>query len=392
LSGRLWLLIAAAVLVVAGFVTAGLLIPPSAPDQPSVAAAIYFTATTAQDTAYAAPDEFVEAMTAVANDHKSVMLGRIGGDGSVTVSTIDLTPRTSNGEILKVPARIDQAISDSIDALVAEMNRPTPTSSRALYAGLMQARIPNGVPLWLFSSGIDTASPDDMRALAWDTPVNDLAQGLNDAGAVPDLKDADVTFVMTAPSTTGGQIVRVNELQYSHSLWTGLLSNASAKSVTIIDMPQGEPASDQQVPVVPVPDLPTTPVKPQVTPDGGVTCTLGAVYFLNGSDEFVHEDTTRADLADCAAALSSATSVTVAGTVSYEGKFDANGKPLEPNYQQWLAQARATRVANLLVELGVPKQIITAVGYGGVSHQPYPQAPADPKNRSVAIHGTGINK
>jgi len=389
-SWRFWSCIAAAAIAVAGLVTAGTLVPQSVIAEPKVAAAVFSTAPDAQQTAYAAPDAFVTAMTAIATDHNSILLGRIAGNGTVTTTTDDLTPRTSSGQVLEVPDRINAAIDESIKTLMAEMNRASPgTTSRELYAGLLQARVPKGVPVWIFSSGIDLGAPDDARALAWDVPVADVVKTVNDAKAVPDLQGADVTFVMTAPA--GGQEIRSTDTQYIHDLWSALLQNAGTKSVTFIDMPSGKSASDQKVPIVPLPALPSTPVPPQPTSDGGVTCTLGAVYFVYGTNKFTDKTKTRANLQDCVAAMKTATAITVTGTVSYEGGFDAQGKPLQPDFEQPLAQARATRVAIMLAnDFGIPSPIITAQGFGGVNNQPYPQDPTSPNNRAVVISATGI--
>jgi outer membrane protein OmpA-like peptidoglycan-associated protein len=385
-----WSAVVVVVLAVAGFVLAGILIPPSVSTPPEVAAVVVYTAPDAQQTAYSPPADFVTAITTIANDHNSILLVRVEGDGSTSTVTRDLTPRTSGGEVLNVPDRIQQAIDIHLEALINEMNRSTPgTTSRGLYAGLLQARIPHGVPVWIFSSGLDLCDPDDARDLAWTVPVADLVNTLNDARAVPDLAGAEVKFVMTAPA--GGQEMRSTQTQYLHEMWSGLLMNASASSVLFINMPPGQSASQEQVAIVPLPTLPDTPIAPQPTADGGVTCTLSDVFFVFGSDMFVDENKTRANLQDCVTAMRSAPALTVMGTVSYEGGFDSLGNPLDSDYGKPLAQARANKVATMLADdFGIPRSIMTIQGFGGTSHLPYPQDPKSPQNRAVVISTTAV--
>jgi len=378
-------------LAAVGLVAAGILIPnkPWWP-LPETAAVLVWTVPDAQTTKYSLTD-LETTLTSIADNHDSVLLVAVDGDGHVTSTAVDMTPRTSGGEILNVPARAKQATREKISSIETRMNEAVPgTQSRAMYVGLLSARIPKDASVYLFSSGIDLTSPVDMRVLDWQTPAQQVIDTVTAAQAVPKLTGNPVTFYLTAPSDSGGQDVRASQTQYLHDLWTALLLNGGASSVSFVDGIQGEPASTQNVPVAPLPILPATPVAPQPAPDHGVTCTLDAVAFEYGTDVLMDEQSVASSLSLCVDAMKTASKVTITGTCSYEGGFDSQGRPLQPDYDQQLAASRATRVESLLISMGIPAQVITTEGFGGVDHLPHPEDPASPLNRVVIIRATEI--
>ena len=382
-------MIAAGVLAL-GAITAGALIPRIPEPEPTVAAAIVYTTADAQTTTRVLPSDVRADLTYLAESQALVSVIRIEGDCTVKTTTVDMTPRTDSGEVLRVPSRIKTETKAKINALEAEMNTPTPgTNSRCLYQGLLSVRVPHDVPVYVFSTGIDLTPPVDARKLTWLVAPQQIVDTVNSVKEVPDLKGTDIIFYMDAP--TGGQSIRVAQTAYLQDLWRALLLNAKADSVEFVTGSPGEPAATEQTPVVPLPEVPDTPIAPQPAPDNTVKCTLGPVIFEYGTDQFINEGQVRKNLAECAAVMRTALKVTVEGTVSYEGGFDANGNPLQPDYGRELAQARAARVTRLLIELGVPESVITTIGYGGVDHLPHPESPTDSQNRSVVITATGIN-
>lgn len=379
-------------IVVAVLMTAGIVIPQVVEAQPTVASVVVYVPPDAQSARATIPNEMVDALTDIANDHDSIMAVRVEGDGSVTSSTVDLTPRTSSGEVLKVPERISEAIQASIAALVEEINRPSPdTKNRALYQGLLQARIPANTPVWVLAPGIDTAAPVDARDLAWEVPVDDVIETVNAAEAVPDMEGATVTFIMAAPA--GQQQIRAVQTEYLHGLWTGLLKNAGASSVTFIDMPPGEPGSDQNVPVVPLPDLPGTPVpvEPDPVEPEVIHCTVKtSAGFVPDHDTLLDEDAVRASLADCVARMTPGSQVHLDGWVAYFGEIGPDGKPTTEG-DVGLSQRRCDRIKALLVDMGVPEDAITTKGWGAVN-QPNPEHPTSQDNRVVVITVTPPEK
>jgi outer membrane protein OmpA-like peptidoglycan-associated protein len=347
---------------------------------------VIYTSPDANTSATVIPASMRAALADVAKAHGSILLIRVEGDGTVSTSTVDLTPRTSKGEVLQVPDRISTAVDESIAALEAEMNRPSVgTQSRALYQGLLQARIPADADVWVLSSGIDLESPIDARDLGWDVPVDDVLAVVDAAGAVPDLSGARITFVMNAPA--GQQMIRSTQMSYLHSLWDGLLRNGGASSVEFIDMPPGEPASDQAVPVVPLPPLPSTPVS--VTPDqidpDAYSCTLQtSAGFVPDTDQLVDEAAVRMSLADCVSRMVPGSIVRLDGWTAYYGSLDANGRPATQSGVA-LSQRRCDRIASLLVSMGVPESAITdRVGHGSMD-QPDPENPTSQSNRVVIV-------
>lgn len=383
-TSRPWLVAASAATVVGlGLLLMGREEPPCCMETSTV---VIYTPPDANTSATVVPSAMREALADIAATHGSLLVIRVEGDGTVSTRTVDLTPRTSKGEVLQVPDRISAAVDESITALEAEMNHPSAsTESRALYQGLLQARVPADAEVWVLSSGIDLESPTDARDLGWDVPVDEVVAVAGSAGAVPDLSGARITFVMNAPA--GRQQIRAVQTTYLHDLWDGLLLGSGASSVEFIDMPPGDPVSDQQVPVVELPPLPSTPVsvKPDSVDLGTYSCTLQtSAGFVPDKPFLIDEDAVRASLVDCLARMAPGSSVRLDGHTAYYGPLDANSRPTRQTGVA-LSQQRCDRIANLLVSMGVPEADITdRVGHGSID-QPDPEHPTGQANRVVII-------
>lgn len=385
-------LIAAGIVALGGLVTAGILIPESMLAGSPVVAAYVYTAADAETAAYGLPISVGREMAQYADDGDSVLVFRIEGDCKVKTTTLDMTPRTDSGEVLNVPSRIKVATQAKIDGLVADMNTPTPgTDSRCLYVGLSSARIPHGLPVYVFSSGIDLTAPTDFRDLAWETSPEEITEVANSAKAVPDLKGADVEFFLASP--TASQEIRAAQTEYLHSVWSALLVNAGASSVTFTDGVSGEAASTEHVPVVPLPDLPGTPVpaKPNPVEPDKFSCTFKTTSgFVPDTAKLLDEDAVRASLADCVSRIAPGSSVRVDGWVAYYGLMGADGTPAASGDVK-LSQARAEKVKSVLVTMGVPGHTITTKGWGAVN-QPDPRHPTAQSNRVCVITVTPPTK
>lgn len=387
--------------VVAGatlLVGASFVVPQVVEAAPDTAMVFIYTAPDAQTTAYALSHDEKDALSQAATDHDAVELVRVEGDCTVSTATIDMTPRVTepDGEPLEVPARIKEAVKDKIAAIEAAMNTATPgTTSRCLYGGLLQTRPPEGVPVFVHSSSIDLEKPVDVRTLFWSTSPDEIVKTVNAYGAVPDLKGADITFVMTAPSTYGGQQIRAAQLEYQRALWRTLLTNGGAGSVDFVDGKPGDASSTEDVPIVPLPELPGTPVP--VVPDPEepevFSCTLdGATAFFQVDEAtFVDEDIVKASLADCVSRIAPDSSVTVESWISYEGPLDASNKPSGAG-DVALSERRSAATRDLMVSMGVdPSMFKSVVGHGAVD-QPYTDDPRSPKNRVSIITVTPPGK
>ncbi|MDR0849682.1 MAG: OmpA family protein [Propionibacteriaceae bacterium] len=372
---------------------AGIIIPVIHDDPPEVAAVVVHNAPDRQTSAIVIPTEMATALAGIANNHDSILKVRVEGDGTVNTATQDLTPRTAGGEVSNVQTVIDKFIEDAIAGLETEMNTPSSaTNSRSLYRGLLATAFPANADVWIMSPGIDLAAPDNALDLGWEVPVGDVVASVSNAkAAVPDLKGANVTFVMTAPA--GDQQMRASTREYLHDLWRGLLLNGNARSVTFIDMPSGKSNSDQDVQVVPMPPLPTTPIVPE--PDPVVpevySCTLQtSAGFVPDTADLLDEAAVRASLEECVAKMAQGSHVHLDGWVAYFGDLGADGKPSTEG-DVGLSQRRCDRIAKLLQDMGVPGSSITTKGHGAVD-QPYSQDPTSQQNRVVVITVTPPEK
>jgi len=389
-TGRTVGLIAVGVLALGGIVTAGVLAPKVVSTSSTVVAAIIYQTSDDETTAYSMPAEVKHDLAQYAADGDSVLVVRIDGDCKVTTNTVDLTPRTSSGEVLNVPSKIDAAIAQKIADLETDTNTPTPgTTSRCIYVGLLSARIPHNIPVYLFTNGIDLTAPVDFRDLAWQTTPEQLIKVVNDAKVVPDLKGTDVELVLAAP--TGDQGMRATETEYLHTIWSALLTNAGATSVSFVDGMPGDAASTDRTPVVPLPGLPTTPIAPVPDPKEPevYSCTLdgATAYFVVNTPRFIDAGAVKAALADCVSRISPGSTIDIESWVSYEGPLDANGNPTNPRdpADVELSSARSAATRDLMISMGVDPSMFTSVVGNAATNLPHPEAPRSPLNRVSII-------
>jgi hypothetical protein len=356
---------------------------------PALASQYIYTARTANDAAIMLPDAVQGTLRQAGQAHQSIELTQVGYTGNVTMSYIDMTPRTGNSPqdpVLKINGRALPVIDAKITSIQQTINSSPVTTGggRALYLGLTRTDFTGG-PVTIISSGIDLTDPDDFRSLKWSVPPGQVVAAVRKAGALPAMH-GPVTFVVVP---TAGRQPQLEQAQkdYLKSVWTALLTAAGATSVTFIDADgTTAAAAAPSAPVVALPSLPTTPI-PQVRGPGGVTCTLLASYFKFKSAQLVDPAKTVRDLTPCiTAALDARATFALDGWASYEGPLDANGQPATHYADNLtLSQARVETIANLLVnDLGVPQADLTRMTGHGDYDLPNPD-PSSAGNRVVRI-------
>ena len=257
----------------------------------TVAAQFIYTARTANDAAITLPAVVTDRLLQIGLAHQSIALTRVGFDGTVSTSYIDLTPRTGNSSqdpVLKVAGRAVHAIETTISSIEKTINSPTASTGggRALYAGLTRIDL-TGAPVTIISSGIDLANPDDFRSLTWSVPPTEVVAAVKKAGALPALR-GPVTFVIVPTAGAQPQLGQAQK-NYRNAVWTALLTAAGATSVTFIDT-YGTTASPgaPSAPTVPVPGLPATPTIPLIpVTKNSVTCTVSASYFIFNTPKLI---------------------------------------------------------------------------------------------------------
>lgn len=192
--------------------------------------------------------------------------------------------------------------------------------------------------------------------------------------------------------------MRAAQTEYLHDTWSALLTNAGASSVTFVDGMPGDSPSTDQVPVVPLPDLPGTPIAPVPDPKKPdvFSCTLGGetAYFEYGTAKFIDENAVRSALSDCVSRIAPGSSIAIGSWVSYEGPLTAEGKPADLNNPDdiTLSDQRGQATRDLLISMGVdPSMFVSVVGHGS-DDLPHPEDPRSPQNRVSIITVTPPTK
>lgn len=362
---------------------------PASPTTEPVAAQFVYTAATANDARITLPAAVHSELLNIGLSHKTIALTRVGYDGSVSTSVIDMTPRTGNSPsdpVLKVNSRAVAAVDAKISAIQNSINTPVAAhgGDQALYAGLTKTDF-TSAPVTIISTGLDVANPDNFRSLAWyGAAATELVADVKNVGVQPALH-GPLTFV-TVP--TAGPQPQLGQAQQSYrdTLWKSLLTAAGATSVRFIDANGTKPSPGApSAPIVPVPGMPITPVA--AGPDTA-KCTLPSSYFTFGTATLVNPAATEQDLAGCISnALAAHATFALDGWASYQGPLKANGQPaFDYPYNRKLSQARVQTIADLLVsELSVPRSAITRVGWHGNLDLPDPSDPKSSANQVVTI-------
>lgn len=309
-----------------------------------------------------------------ADEHRSVRLIGIGGDGKVVSNDeFDMTPKLKNGTVLKVAGRAEEATSENLK-LVGQAINDTSASEpgQAIFLGLERLQVDKDAPIFIVSSLLDTTDPLDMRRLGWDVAPDKVVADLEKSGELPDLSGADITFIVRPVSGDQEQL-RQPQIEYRQALWTALADASGAAKVRFEYVKGSVPVTTVAAPVVPIPPPPTTPVP--VNPTSG-TCTVDtSAYFAPDSDNLLDEASTKAALRQCVEQIGPDSSVTVVGHTA--------GNNPDSKFAIDLSMKRANAIKKLLESLGIPSSHIEAVGMGN-RNQPYPD-PFDVRNRSVVV-------
>lgn len=336
---------------------------PSAPVSPAAPVKVFgtvvSTATSSNEAEIVVPAPVTAAWTTLGAKGSGVEWVAVAGDGSTATSPVDLAAG---------PEDAGQRLTQDMNARAAE------TDGRTALAGLDAVDSPASSPVWVFSPLLDTTGPLDFEQLAFDTSPPTVIKSVTKAGALPSLKGRDVTFVVTPPA--GGQ-KQLSKLQigYQRAVWEGVARAAGAKRVTFFEGTGTTPGTGTITPL-PVPD-PNDKIS-SVGSGRTRTCTLPApALFVADQPTLIDKAATRRQLKECVGTLDPRTTITVeghtAGVAGADNEFVKN-----------LSTQRATEVAALLKDLGVPaKNVGKVVGYG--SSRPLVKPASNPKNRAVVV-------
>jgi len=358
---------------------------------PGVQAMVIYTAPTANDASVVLPADVNAALKNIGLAHGKVAVSRVESTGAVETIVRDLTPRdTPDGPILKVDERANEAIDKSIGNIETDINKQSAsTGNRALFVGLTKMTFAPGVPVYIFSSGLDLSNPVDLRQLAFDVPPSVVVDNARSAGELPAMSAVPVvTFAITPPAGAQEQL-RQPQQRYISELWTALLEAGGASRVDFISAPGGPSASTTPAPVVALPKLPGTPIAPESVLDrpGDTICRLStSTYFAANTPELTSRDATKADLAKCVFMAGPTATFAIDSWTADVRPRNAAGRPLSnPPADITLSNDRNGTIADLLVDMGIDRSRIVRMTGHGNDNQPDPSDPGSEKNRVAII-------
>lgn len=322
----------------------------------TVAGSVVSTAGSSNEAQVAVPEPVAAQWTALGGDN-GVEWVAVAGDGTTTTEPVGF------------------AADGAVDALTEKMNAfQAQQPGRDALAGLDAIASPAGSPVWVFSPLLDTRGALDMNQLAFDQSPPDVVNAVTAAGQLPDLTGREVSFVVTP---VAGQQNALSDMQvgYQHAIWEGIAVAAGASGVTFYDG-TGTGAGTGSIPVVATPD-PTDKISSEGSGPTR-TCTLPTpALFLPNEAALIDKQATLTALGECVGTVDPTTKITVQGhTAAVPGG--------DPQGAVDLSTQRATEVAVLLQEVGVPAENITSVvGLGDA--EPLVQPASDPGNRAVVV-------
>ena len=263
-----------------------------------------------------------------------------------------LIARAENGVVQKQDRERNR---QAIDAMLAEARAKTPETDLLSALDLAARGISSASgdhTIVVLDSGLSTVGPLDFTQPGLlDADPAELATSRKNAGELPDLTGTHVVFQGLGDTVSPQDKPRIPQRKSLIAIWTAIAEAAGAESVVVEESPlSGEPA----------PELP--PVTPIPFEDGlpcdGTTVTLtgGDVAFQADSDEFKDGAAALATLQPIAQQMVSGNrSASLTGTTA-----DVDDK----DGQVRLSEQRAQAVLDLLVDLGVPADRMTAAGLG----------------------------
>ena len=333
----------------------------SAAEPVVVGGSVVSTAGSSSEAQIVVPQEIAASLATLGAGGKGVEWVAVAGDGTTSTEPVALT-----GDA----AAAVGGLTDEMNALQAQ------APGRDALAGLDAIASPAGAPVWVFSPLLDTQGALDLNQLAFDESPPNVIAAATAAGALPDLTGRDVTFVVTP---VAGPQEELSDLQvgYQRAIWEGLATAAGAASVTFFDGTGSTPGTGT-ITAVAVPD----PADKIAAAGSGPTrtCTLPSpALFVPDQPTLIDKAATLTALTDCVGTLDPSTRITVEG---HTAAVDGGGG--DPEVAVDLSTRRATEVAALLREIGVPAEnIAEVVGFGDA--KPIVQPATDPGNRAVVV-------
>ncbi|MDO3645667.1 OmpA family protein [Nocardia mangyaensis] len=319
-------------------------------DSPPTTVTIITTATSAEPLV-ALPESVVAEMIGMAKRAKRPGEATVHLVTSATgeVDTRDLVPLRPNGQVQHAQVDADRQIRAAIDDLAV-----TAAAAVASKPGLnvlplfdRASQLPGDIHI--ITSGTSTEAPIDLRLTGWDTDPNTIVDSVERQGLLPYLPDRHVTFhglgVVSGTQPTLPPFAR----SFIESLYLRLCEQAGAASCLLAPGAASglPPIAALPVPVVPVPDAIT---------EGGcpVWTRLSDTVLHFAPDSAVLPATANDALHPLVDAVDRCRieRIGVTGHIADTGTGDTRNT---------LAERRARAVADRLVVLGLPPQMLGMV-------------------------------
>ncbi|MGW5216357.1 OmpA family protein [Nocardia sp. NPDC004085] len=317
---------------------------------PSSTITIAATATSAEPRA-SLPDSLVTAMASMAERSKRPgdAAVRVVSSATETVTTRDLTPLRSNGQVQHAHADAVRQITASVRELANTVGDVRADQPGLDLLGLLDRASQLPGELHVVSSGITTAAPVDLRVVGWNAKPDSVIDSIARQGRLPNLSGRHVTFhgLGIAAGSQPGLPPFARTLV--EQLWSGICQRAGAASCVVAHDTSAAavPVATMPVPVVPVPDAITEGDCPVWTSLNDQTLHFApesAILPANADDQLrpIVDAISRCDIQ----------SIDVTGHIADTGTGDTRNN---------LSERRARAVADRLVALGLPLELLRAV-------------------------------
>jgi flagellar motor protein MotB len=226
----------------------------------------------------------------------------------------------------------------------------------------------------VIDNGLQTAGAMQLQDPVIADPTT-LTARLDAAGELPDLSGMQIVLTGLGAGAPPPQSATTGQLAYLERFWKTILTAGGASTITIDSTPLTN--------IPPAPDLPTVSVVDLDTVQGCHRLTDAELGFRPDTATLQDEAAAKRILEPIAKQITArGTAVTVAVTAAAPEADPANP----------LSTARAVRMLELLVELGTPRNLLTANGVG-TRFSGYraidPNTPQARQNRLVILQPAG---
>ncbi|MFN8079259.1 MAG: OmpA family protein [Kineosporiaceae bacterium] len=293
------------------------------------------------------PAGVVAELTALGARDDACAVLIVGSRDNVTITTMPITPRRANGQVERGSHRA-AALQANIRAIAAALAQAQSVHPGLDTLGLLHEVAARYAPstVYLFTSGIQTEAPIDLRSWGW--------------GADPGTITAFVAAERWLPNLSGWRVVGIGLGDAAGSqprltpplhervtaLWTAICRASHARDCQLQTRrtAAAPPLSTNRVPVVALPAPRVTPQ--QLTIPDSLLFALGSATLTPSADSI---------LADVALRGRRDYLSVVGHTDASTGTVDGNNR---------LSLDRAHAVAARLVALGVPEDHLQTIGAG----------------------------